>query len=83
MKTKPMLALAALGVGAVVFSATGRVAAAPNPPQQQDCDRAVNTERIGKRFAHNWIQSGRIRSTRCRRKWQALSPKNKRRWQQH
>ncbi len=46
MKTKPMLALAALGVGAVVFSATGRVAAAPNPPQQQDCDRAVNTERI-------------------------------------
>jgi C-terminal processing protease CtpA/Prc len=46
MKTKPMLALAALGVGAVVFSATGRVAAAPNPPQQQDCDRAVDTQRI-------------------------------------
>ncbi len=46
MKMNSKLALAALGVGAVIFSATGLVIAAPNPAQQQDCDRTVDAERI-------------------------------------
>lgn len=48
MTKNSMMALAALGVGAVVFSATGKVTAAPNPaPQdQQGCNVSVDSQRL-------------------------------------
>ena len=60
MNKKPYMAIAALGVGAVVFSATGRVAAAPNPPQQdrQDCDRVGRYAEDREAIRAQWIQSG-------------------------